>query len=234
MGFFEHLEELRKRLMLAVLGITICSIAVAFFITPIMDIVLLGPASRAGLVLQNLEPFGQPFLFFKVILTIGIIASFPYTLYQLWLFIAPGLYEKERKWAGRITFFTSLCFMAGVAFSYYVMVPSMLNFAASFGTAKIKNMIDVNKYFGFISMLLLASGIFFEMPVVSFILSRFGIINYKALRKYWRHAIVVILVLAAVATPTPDPVSQLIFAAPLFVLYELSIWVAKFAGRNRN
>lgn len=234
MSFLDHLVELRKRIIWSFVALAVTSILSAVFINDIMNLILLEPASRVHLDLQNLKPFGQPFLYFKVILLSGIILAFPLWLYQLWKFIAPGLYENERGWASKITVFTSVCFMTGVAFSYFVMVPSMLSFAASFGTDKIKNTIDVNEYFGFLTMIMLASGIVFEMPMVSFILSKIGILNPKMLRKYWRHSVVVILIIAAVATPTPDPISQLIFAAPLFVLYEISIWVSKIAYKSKE
>jgi len=234
MGFFDHLEELRSRIIWSLVGLIIGCIIAAVFITPIMELVLLNPAASVKLDLQNLKPFGQPFLYFKVILVVGLIIAFPFFMFQLWRFISPGLYESERKWAGMITVLTSLCFLIGVLFAYFVMIPSMLSFAASFGTDKIKNIIDVNEYFSFVTMLLLASGILFEMPMLSFILSRFGILTPQTLRKYRRHSIVAILVLAAVLTPTPDPISQLIFAAPLFVLYEISIWVSAFGTKKRE
>lgn len=232
MGFIDHLEELRNRIIWSLVGVIVGCIVSAVFITDIMNYILLFPAANSGLDLQNLKPFGQPFLFFKVILVVGIIISFPFTLFQLWKFIAPGLYMKERKWARSITFFTSLCFLSGVAFSYFVMLPAMLAFATSFGSSQIKNIIDINEYFSFITMIMLASGLLFEMPMVTWILSRFGILTPKFMRKYRRHAIIVILILAAVLTPTPDPISQLIFASPLFILYELSIAISHFAHKK--
>lgn len=232
MGFFAHLEELRKRIFLALGGIILACIVTAYYIDPLMNIILLGPAKSVNLNLQNLKPFGIPFLYIKVILISGVILSFPIILYQIWKFIEPGLYENEKKWARGITFFTSLCFFTGVAFAYYVMIPSMLGFSASFNSPNIKNDIDVNEYFGFITMMMLGAGLIFEMPMVSFILARFNIITAKMLRKYWRHAIVAILILAAVLTPSPDPINQMIFATPLFILYEISIWIAKLAERK--
>jgi len=114
------------------------------------------------------------------------------------------------------------------------MIPSMLSFSAQFGSKIIVNNIDVNEYLSFITIIILASGLLFEMPMVVYILSRFGIMTPKFMRKYRRHSIVVILILAAVITPTPDPISQLIFAAPLFVLYELSILISKIAVKKRE
>lgn len=229
MGFFDHLNELRNRIIWSVISIAIGSAVSGFFIDFIMNQILLKPSVDVGLVLQNLRPFGQPFLYFKTVLICGIILAVPMILYQLWLFIAPGLYEAEKRWVGKITFFTSFCFFAGVAFSYFVMIPSMLSFAQSFGSDAIKNNIDINEYFSFLIMILLAAGIMFEMPMIAFVLTKFGLITSKTLRKFRRHSIVVILVLAAILTPTPDPISQLIFAAPLFILYEISILVSKFS-----
>jgi sec-independent protein translocase protein TatC len=233
LGFWDHVEELRKRIIYAVLGIVVGCIIAGIFIDDIMNLILLQPATNAKLDLQNLKPFGQPFLYFKVILVVGIIISSPFILYQLWAFIKPALYEHEKKWVSTITFFTTLCFFAGVIFSYFVMIPSMLSFAASFGSEKIKNIIDINEYFSFLTMILLASGILFEMPMITFVLARFGIVTPKMLRKYRRHSIVLILIIAAVVTPTPDPISQLIFAAPLFLLYEVSILIAVFGVKKR-
>lgn len=229
MGFWDHLGELRNRIIWALIFTGLGCAVSAIFIDFIMNQVLLKPSINVGLVLQNLQPFGQPFLYFKTILICGIIIATPFILYQVWKFVAPGLYEHERRWVGKITFFTSLCFFSGVAFSYFVMIPSMLSFAQSFGSASIKNNIDVNEYFSFITMILLAAGLMFEMPMVSFVLAKFGLVRAKTLRKYRRHSIVVILIIAAVLTPTPDPISQMIFAAPLFILYEISILVAKVA-----
>lgn len=232
MGFLGHVEELRKRILWAAVGIAIgCAIS-GFFIDVLMDEVLLKPAYLYNLKLQNLRPFGQPFLYFKLIFVIGIIFSFPFTLYQLWLFIAPGLYEKEQAWARKITAFTSLCFLVGVSFAYFVMIPAMLQFTASFGTAKIENNFDINEYFGFITTTILAAGLIFELPMITYVLSRFGLVTPKLMRMYRRHAIVCILVIAAVLTPSPDPVNQLIFAFPLWILYEISIVISKFALKS--
>ncbi len=234
MNFLDHLGELRKRIIVSLIAVILCSTIAGIFINFIMENILLKPAFNANLPLQNLVPFGQPFLYFKTILVCGIILAVPIILYQIWLFIAPGLYEKEKKWAGKITLYTSLCFFCGVAFSYFIMIPSMLSFANKFGTEIIKNSIDINAYFGFFVMILLASGVMFEMPMISYVLSKFGIINSSFLRKYRRHSIIVILIFAAVLTPTPDPITQAIFSAPLLILYEISILISKYANTNNN
>jgi len=184
MSFFDHLEELRLRIGLAVLGIVIGCIIAGAFVDQLMNWVLLKPAASVNMELQNLRPFGQAFLYFKVVIMAGLIISMPYTLYQLWKFIAPGLYEKERRWAGKITIYTSFCFLAGVAFAYWIMIPVMLSFTASFGSSLIKNSIDVTEYFSFITTTLLSAGLIFELPMIAYILSKIGIISPEMLRKY--------------------------------------------------
>ncbi len=232
MSFFDHLEDLRKLIVYSVIGIAVGCIVSSAFINNIMDYILLRPATAVGLELQNLRPFGQPFLYFKVILVAGIIFSIPWTLYQIWKFVAPGLYQHERNWAGRITFFTTFCFLAGVAFAYFVMIPGMMRFTVSFGTKNIKNIIDITEYFGFVTTTLLAAGLIFELPMISYVLSRVGILTPQYMRTYRRHAYIMILIIAAILTPSPDPVNQLIFAAPLWVLYEISVIISQLSQKK--
>ncbi len=234
MSFLEHIDELRKRIIISLVGILVGCIIVGANINFIVEKILLEPALKTGVKLQNLQPFGQPFLYFKVALVGGLIIALPFVLYQIWKFIAPGLYPHERRWVRKITFWTTFCFLFGVAFAYFVMIPFMLNFSAYFGTKIIENKFDVNYYFGFVSTMLLVSGLIFEMPMVSAVLSRVGIISAKFMRKYRRHSIVLILILAAILTPTPDPINQLIFASPLFLLYEISILIAKMNERKEK
>jgi len=234
LNFFGHIEELRKRIFLAVIWLVIGSAIAGYFIDPIMNNVLLAPATVAKIKLQNLRPFGVPFLYFKLIFIVGFIIAFPMILHQLWKFIEPALYVEEKKWARRITFFTTVCFIGGVAFAYLFMIPSMLGFAATFGTKKKKNNIDINEYFGFITMMLLGAGLIFEMPMLSYVLTKFQVITPKFLIKYWRHSIIIIFILAAVLTPTPDPINQMFFAIPLIFLYIISIWVSKLSYKPKN
>ena len=232
MGFMDHLSELRKRLVYIVLSILFGAAVSGYFIEPIMNGILLKPALDAGLDLQNLRVFGMPMLYFKVVLIAGVIIAIPFILFQLWKFVEPALYKAERGWAKRITFFTTFCFVCGICFAYYVMIPSMLKFSADFGSVNVKNLIDINEYWGFILLMILAAGIFFELPMVSFVLSRFGLLTPRFLRKYRRHAIVVILIIAAILTPSPDPFNQLIVAVPIYVLYEISIIVSAVSIRK--
>lgn len=233
MGFLDHLDELRRRIISSLAGIVVAAIGVSFFINDIVERILLRPAIEAGLRLQNLRPFGQAFLYFKLIFICGFIIGFPWVLWNLWRFVAPGLYEHERRWARQITAWTSICFLAGVAFAYFGMIPSMMAFARSFGSSQIENIIDVNEYLGFFATVILASGLIFELPMIMYVLARAGIVTPTFLSTYRRHAIVVILIVAAVLTPTPDPINQLFFSTPLYVLYELSIVISKFAVKRR-
>lgn len=234
MGFLGHIGELRKRIMWAVVGIALGAIIAGLLGEQFLELVILQPAANANLDLQNLRTMGQPLLFFKFVVYWGVIISFPFTLYQIWKFVEPALYINEKQWVRSITFFTSLCFFCGVLFAYFVMIPSMLTFAASFQIGNIKNMIDIGDYMSFISMMVIAAGIFFELPVVTYILSRFGLVSTDFLRKYRRHAIVIILLIAAILTPSPDPVNQLIVAIPIYILYEISIMISKIAYKQYN
>lgn len=234
MSFMDHISDLRKRLFYIVLGLLVTMAISGIFIEYFVNWVLLNPALEYQLKLQNLRPFGQPILYFKLIFIAGLILGIPWILYQLWKFIAPGLYQNERKWVIAIITSSTFAFICGVMFAYFVMLPSMISFAASFGSKAIENIIDVNEYISFFTTIVLASGLIFELPILSFILTKIGIINSKFLRKYWRHSIVVILILAAIITPTPDPVNQMVFAFPLIILYEISILVSKIVEKTKK
>lgn len=229
MNFLGHIQELRSRLLRSVIGIIVACLLAAFFIEDIMNRFFLRHAIENNITLQNLEPFGQPFLYFKIIFLSGIILAFPYILFQLWGFIAPGLYSTERRWARWIAFFTALCFFVGVAFAYFLLLPSMMGYINTFANQHIENNIATSYYFSFFVNILLASGLMFELPMATFVLSKAGILAPSTLRKFRRHSIVAVLVVAAIITPTPDPITQLMFAIPLYLLFELSIVVSSFA-----
>ena len=232
MSFLDHLEELRWRLIYAIIGIVIGSIAAWIFIDPLVEVVLLKPARDTGAVLQNLRPFGQLFLFVQVSIVVGIVATLPNLFYQLWKFISPALKKNEKKYILSIVIFSTLCFLAGIAFAYFVMLPLALKFAAEFGTEAIKNEFAINEYMSIIISVMLASGFVFELPMISFFLTKLGILTPAFMRKYRRHAIVVILVLAAFLTPGADPVSQVVLAVPLVLLYEISILISKISVKK--
>ncbi len=232
MSFLDHLEELRWRLIYAAIGIVVGAIAAWIFIDPLVDVILLKPARDAGAELQNLRPFGQLFLFVQVAIIVGVVVSLPNLFYQLWKFISPALKKNERKYILSIVIFSSLCFLAGIAFAYFVMLPLAMKFAAQFGSEAIKNEFAIDEYMSIIISVMLAAGCVFELPMVSFFLSKLGILTPAFMKKYRRHAIVIILVLAAILTPGADPVSQVILAVPLVLLYELSIFISKISVKK--
>jgi sec-independent protein translocase protein TatC len=227
MSFLEHLEELRWRIIYALIGLVIGTIIAWIFIDFFINQILLLPAKQSNFKLQNLRPFGQLFLFFEVALIIGLILSFPNVVYQLWKFISPALRENEKKYISAIVIFTTICFLAGVLFAYFVMLPLTLQFAAQFGSPEIANNFSIDEYFSIILSVIIGAGLVFELPMLSFFLSKIGILTPRIMRKYRRHAIVVILILAALLTPGTDPVSQILLAIPLVFLYEISILVSK-------
>lgn len=233
MSFFDHLDELRSRIFKAALGIVVGCIAVGFYTNEIMA-ELLRPAVASGVTLQNIEPFGQAFMKIKVVFIGGTILAFPWLVWQIWGFIAPGLYAHERSWARRITFFTTICFLIGIAFSYFLLIPSMMQYMHVVADPNIEDNIAISYYFSFFSNMILAGGLIFELPMVTWVLARVGILNPQLMVTYRRHSIVGILVVAAVLTPSPDPVNQLMVAIPLYVLYEISAVLARFAYAKRD
>ena len=232
MSFLDHVEELRWRIIYALIGILIFTIVAWFFIDPIVEAILLKPARDANASLQNLRPFGQLFLYVQVAITVGIVASLPNIFYQLWQFISPALKKREQKYILWIVFFSTFCFLSGIAFAYFVMLPLTMKFAAQFGTAEIAIEFAIDEYMSIIISVMLAAGLVFELPMVSFFLSKLGILTPKFMRKYRRHSIVIILVLAAFLTPGADPVSQVILAVPLVLLYEISIFISKISSKK--
>lgn len=234
MSFLDHLEELRWRIIYSLIGIIVGSAVVWFFRDQIMDGILLRPALDARLKLQNLRPFGQVFLYMEVALFGGIVASMPNTILQAWKFVAPGLYPRERRTATWVVLFTSLCFATGIVFAYVAILPTAFRFFAGFGTKAIENAIAIDYYFEFLLTLMLATGLVFELPMLSFFLARLGLLTPALMRRHWRHAMVVSFLLAAVLSPGPDPFSMLLLAIPLVFLYELSVWVARFSVRSRR
>lgn len=236
MGFWEHLEELRWRLIKAVIGVAIGGILAAVFIDYIMNDFLLAPATKTTppLELINLKPYGQLVLYFEVILVCGVILSIPNLFYQLWKFIEPGLLPGERRYISSIVIFSSICFLGGISFAYFVMLPTALKFFAEFGTQAITNNIAVDEYFSFVISVMLAAGIVFELPMVSFFLSKIGILTPKFMRRYRKHAIIIILILAGILTPSPDITSQLLLGIPLVILYEISIIISKLSQPKQS
>jgi sec-independent protein translocase protein TatC len=231
-----HLEELRTRLIRAMIGATLGFAACYGFVEILIEL-LLRP-------LQVLKPgevliigTGVTDAFFtklKVAFVSGLFVASPIIFYQLWQFIAPGLYEKEKRVALPFALFASFFFFAGAAFCYFFVFPvAFAFFLEEFGSIGVAPQIRVSEYLSFTSRMLLAFGVTFEMPVVTFFLARVGMITHKTMIGWWRYAIVVIFVVAAVLTPGPDIASQMLMATPLLVLYALSIGIAYLVAKPK-
>jgi len=259
MSFLEHLEVLRWHLVRAFSSIFIFAIAAFIAKSFIFDVVLLGPKSpdfwtyrmlckaseKFGLSdllciteipfeLINISMAGQFTTHIVVSIIAGFIVSFPYVVFELWRFIKPGLYEGERKHATGMVFYTSALFIIGVMFGYYIIAPLSVNFLGSYRVSElIVNQIDLNSYFSTIATLVLASGIVFELPMLMYFLTKIGVVTPDLLRQYRKHAVVGVLILAAVITP-PDVSSQVLVFFPLMLLYEVSIWVSAFVLRKEE
>lgn len=234
MTFLGHLEELRWRVVYSLIGIIIGTIVTWIFIDFLVENVLLVPAKTADIHLQNLRPFGQLFLFMQIAIIGGIVLSIPNIFYQIWKFISPALKQTERKYITLIVIFSSICFLSGVAFAYFIMLPLTLQFAGEFGTPEIENNFAIAEYFSIIISVMLGAAVVFELPMLSFLLSKLGIITPKIMRKFRKHSIITILILAAILTPGTDPVAQVLLAIPLTLLYEISIIVSKVFQKKKE
>jgi sec-independent protein translocase protein TatC len=234
MSFFEHLEELRKSIIKALLGILVGSALCIVYADFIVQELLLNPLQAVALKTQVLSPYGIVLLYMETILICGLIISMPYTIYCLWSFVAPGLLPSERRYISRIVFFTSFCFFAGVAFGYFVLLPAALKFFSTFGTQNINLNIALDQYISFMLAMLLGAGLVFELPMISFFLTKMGVLTPAFMRKYRRHAIIIIFIISAIVTPTPDIVTQSLLAMPMLILYEISILICKFSQKKNT
>jgi sec-independent protein translocase protein TatC len=234
MSFLDHLEELRWNLIKSLIGLVVAMVVCGIYADFIVQKLLLSPLLNVGLKAQVLAPYGIVLLYMEAVLVCGLILSMPNTLFWLWKFVAPGLLPKERHYISAIVALTSLCFFAGVAFGYSVLIPTALNFFAHFGTENLSLNIAIDRYVSFVLALILGSGLVFELPMATYFLAKMGILTPAFMRRYRRHAIVVILIVAAVVTPTPDIVTQLLLASPMIILYEVSILIAAVVHRKKR
>lgn len=228
--FTSHLEELRKRLMVSVTAVLLCSaLAYAFSDKLFMILAKPLPPNTNFAFIRLVEPF---FTYLKVSLLTGIFLSSPVIIYQIWAFIAPGLHENERKWVWPIVISSVILFIGGVLFCYFIVLPVGFPFFLSFATDTIRPMLSMDEYFSFITKFLLAFGIVFEIPLFILFLSLLGIVDAKMLSAYRKYAILGIFIVAAILTPTPDAFSQLLMAGPMMLLYEVGIIVARIFGKK--
>jgi sec-independent protein translocase protein TatC len=234
MPFLDHLEELRWRIIKSLISVAILTIA-AFAISDYVLNWLLLPAEKVNvpLSLQVLKVQAIFVIKLEIALIVGVILSLPVILYQIWAFIAPGLHDSEKKYIWPLIFFSMLSFMVGGAFAYFVIIPYTLDFFLGLAPANVANNIAIDFYFGFLLRLILVFGVVFELPVLSVILSRLGLITPSFLRKYRRHAIVIFFIAAAILTP-PDPTTQVLLAVPLVLLYEVTIFISYVFTKKRK
>jgi sec-independent protein translocase protein TatC len=227
-----HLEELRKRVWGCVAVIILASM-VSFAWTDQLVEWLKRPAGPA---LQRFAFFSPPEAFLaymKVAITVGLFLSAPVILAQVWAFISPGLTARERRYGFGFIWCGSALFVAGGAFAYWVLLPVSLRFLLNFGHGQMEPVMSVSRYLSFTTMVILSCGAAFQLPLVMFVLARLGLVSAHLLRQKWRHAVIAIVVAAAILTPTADVATLLLLAVPMLALYELSIWVTGFSASRR-
>lgn len=236
MSFLEHLDELRKRILHSVIALVAGCIVGFAFVDKIQRFIM-DP-------LYRLLPEGQKFVFteptegFMLTLKIGVLAGLflasPIIMWELWLFVAPGLYSHEKRFAIPFVFLTTVFFVAGAAFSHYVVFPLAWQFFGSFQTDYLQYMPSIGRTFSLYVKMLLALGVVFELPTVVFFLARMGVVTARFMIRHTKHAVLIIFIIAAVITPSADVVTQALVAGPMCVLYVLSIGIAWAVGRKRG
>ncbi len=236
MPFTAHLEELRKRLVRSLIAIGLGFLVCYYFKDPLFAAITkpladVMPKGSSMIYTGLPEAF---FIYMKIAFFASLFLTSPYTLFQIWRFISPGLYQNEKKYVLPFIFFSSLLFIGGVLFGYFIALPPAFRFFVSFSSDFLKPMVSLKEYLSLSLKFLLAFGVCFELPVFIFFMTKIGIVNSRMLSKQRRYAILGIFIVAAILTPSPDAVTQTLMALPLMVLYEISIFVAKFAERKKN
>ncbi|MFS8617754.1 MAG: twin-arginine translocase subunit TatC [Solitalea sp.] len=259
MSFFDHLEVLRWHFIRS-LGVLFVFTIVAFVNRQIVfDRILFGPKNpdfwtyrqmcklgewlhikgicieKITFTLMNTKMVGQFTLHITSSLVVGFILAFPYILWEIWRFIKPALYANERKYSTGFVFFSSLLFGMGVLFGYFIFVPLSISFLSNYIVSDIvTNQYTLSNYISTVATLTLAAGIVFELPMVIYFLSKVGIVTPQLMKRNRRYAIVIILIVAAIITPSPDVLTQMVVATPLLILYELSIFVSGYVVRKNK
>ncbi len=253
MTFFEHIEELRWHLLRSFVAILVLSVIVFFMKTFVFQYVILGPTTKNFITYTVFCNYLPDFCFYptnlviitrdiqeqfishlKVSVWLGFIVAFPYVFYEFWRFIKPGLYKAEIKAARGMVFVCSSLFLLGVAFGYFIISPMAITFLSSYSVSPdIANTTTLSALVSSMTMFTLPIGLIFEMPVIMYFLAKIGIVSSSMLSTYRRHAIVFIIILAAIITP-PDAITQLIIAFPLYGLYEISIIVTRRIDNERK
>jgi sec-independent protein translocase protein TatC len=231
MTFWGHIEDLRKRLFIALLALGAAT-AGSFAFAEKVIILLAKPVGSIS-SLQSIEVTENVAVFMRVALLCGVTIAMPVILYELMAFILPGLKRGEKRWVYATIFFGTLLFLAGAAFAYFIMLPTSVTFLINFLTVETRP--RLSSYINFITNLIFWLGVGFQFPIIIFALAKLNILSAKTLAKGWRYSLVIIAILAAVITPTVDPVNMVLLMAPLFVLYLLSVFFAFIAtGRKKQ
>lgn len=235
MSFLDHLDELRRRLIYSVISIGVGFFIAFAFIDHIYKFVM-GPlaATVPNGKLVYTEPMEAFTLYLWMAVIAGIMIAAPLVLTQVWLFIAPGLYQHEKKLAIPFVALTTICFISGAAFSHYVAFPAMFAFGASFGTSQLEFLPRIEPIFDMYLHMLLAFGLIFQMPPIVFFMARMGMITGRFLMRYFKYAVLVIFIAAAIITPSGDPYNQTLMAAPMILLYLFSALLAALFGKKRK
>jgi sec-independent protein translocase protein TatC len=233
MGFLDHLEELRSGLICVIAVWLGVSIVLWFFSKPLIDFLL------AGIPVESLyfhAPAEAFMIRMKLSFIAGFLVSFPYILFRVWAFVSPGLFSSEKKAIFPFVFPSTLLFYFGVLFAYWIMIPVVLDFFMKFGTAMLSPLLSVEKYFSFAGRLCFTFGIVFQLPLAIIFLTVAGVISPEKLLKQWRWVVLAVFVAGALLTP-PDPVSQLLMALPLIILFFISVIlsiIVRKRGRREN
>jgi len=252
MSFLDHLEELRWHIIRSLVSVVFFAIIVFIFKEFVFDIIIFAPKRESFITYQIFRSiadficfqppdfqiipreFGEKFFtHLKISFWLGIVISFPYIFWELWRFIKPGLYKNEQKAARGMVFICSSLFLMGVFFGYFVISPFAIKFLAGYNISSIDviSSSSLSSYVNYMTMFTVPAGIIFELPVVVYFLSRIGLLTPDFMRKYRRHAIVIILLFAAIITP-PEVVTQILIGIPVLILYEISIFVSKRAQKK--
>jgi sec-independent protein translocase protein TatC len=260
MGFFDHVDELRKRLFRVALVLMVAVVVGFIFVPDIFELVIMGPFKKdfpgykffcsmgrmltnsdalcwtpPGIEMQSMQIQGQFISAFKISMVMGFIVTFPFIVAQIWNFVKPALSEKEIRKTRSSLFIVSLLFFTGVLFAYFLLVPLATNFLLSYSLSpSIKNIITISNVTGFVSFMSLTTGLVFELPVLIYVLARIGLISSAFLKKYWRYAAIVIFIIAGIATPSPDIFSQLLLGLPLMLLYVIGIAIARRVEKRKE
>lgn len=258
MTFLQHLEELRWHIIRAVLAVVVFGILAFIFKSVLFDKILMAPSNenfwtnrmlcqfgqrmniqslcinKTPLVLQNTQVSGMFLAHIKISIIAGLVMAFPVIFYEFWKFIRPALYQNEQRYASGAIFYISFLFLLGVVFGYFLITPLSINFLYNYKISDVvKNIPTLSSYVSLITSIVLASGILFELPVLVYFLSKIGLVTADFLKRYRKHAVIVILLVAGIITP-PDVFSQIMVSLPLLLLYEISILLSRRVEKARE